>query len=83
MFKAGGISTRLEKTKIKKLKTKIISYKYKEEYENETIKKQINDRAAESGAEFIAESVVQYIGTDNPTRIAKSIFKMLLEEWRK
>lgn len=49
----------------------------------EIIEKEISARALYDGNEFIAESLVQYLGAEKSSELAKKVYNYFIKEWKK
>lgn len=50
---------------------------------NKIIKDTLSERATDSGSEFLAEGMVDYLGSNNPSSLSKKIYNYLTKEWKK
>ena len=49
----------------------------------EEVEREISKRAIYSGEEFICESMVDFLGSENPSNLSKKVYNYLKEKWKK
>ena len=80
------IQNYLFETESQKLQTSVFTYCFKDESFAEImtmINNEISERATHEGHEFIAESFVQYLGGEKPSKLSKKVYDYVVKEWNK